>query len=175
MAKKKSTKKTVSKKSKPKKKGEALKKGSAHDLDTDPEVRTSLHKFQRKALRDYLLGRDDEKLTNAEKAKRRKLLAKKLDRSEQTLKNMYAYGQGLPDQWNKVMDHIFGTRQEDIIEFYKLHPVLMEKLSSLSPETRRMYKNVEKMTEEEKSLVNDLIEVGLEKNRAINLGEKPIL
>ena len=172
MAKKKATKKKVGKKAKFKKKSKTSKRGSALDLGSDPEIKTNLHKFQRKSLRDYLLGREDEKLSNAEKAKRRMALAKKLKRSEQTLKNMYAYGQGLPDQWNKVMDHIFGSRQEDIIEFYKLHPILMEKLSSLSPETRRMYKNVEKMTEEEKSLVNDLIEVGLEKNRAIILGEK---
>lgn len=63
------------------------------------------------------------------------------------------------------MDLIKQTKQKDIIQFYDSHPFIIKKLASLSTEQKLMHKNMSKMTEEELSLVNKLIKVGLEANR----------
>ena len=114
-------------------------------------------------MRDYLL---DQSLSRTEKAKRREKLSKHLGKGEGTLKNMYLYGQGHPDSWFITMDFIKQTKQQDIIQFYDSHPFIMKKLSSLSLEQKKMHKNMSKMTDDELSLVNKLIAVGLEANRA---------
>ena len=50
--------------------------------------------FFRLIIAEYLFGKEGEFLSDKEKAKRRSILAKKLGRSEQTLKAMYRLGQG---------------------------------------------------------------------------------
>ena len=146
----------------------------SRQLDSDPEVSTKLHRFMMKTMKDYLLGGNSKKLSTDEKRNRRSSLAKTLDRTEQTLKNMYLYGQGDIQQWFTAMDFILKTNQKDIIDFYKAHPYIMEKLSTLGSAKLKMYKNMEQMTDQELELINDLVEVGLERNRAIKLGERAI-
>lgn len=143
-------------------------------LRENPEKDTNIEIFMQLMIAEYLVGKEGEILSNEEKAKRRKILAKHLGRTEQTLKNMYLYGQGSLQQFFKAAEFILKISQKEVINFLRAYPYIMSKLDSISEAKRRLYYNMEKMTEEELSLTNDLLEVGLKRNRAMRSGKEEL-
>tara|TARA_Y100000590_G_scaffold430890_1_gene545066 strand:+ start:11984 stop:12409 length:426 start_codon:yes stop_codon:yes gene_type:complete len=123
---------------------------------------SSLLLFMMETMREYLQGAE---LSREQRLQRRKKLASHIKKGEGTLKNMYLYGQGHPESWFAVMDFIHSTQQSDVIQLYTSHSYMLEKLSELSVEQKRMHSFAAKMSEQELKLVNDLIEIGLKANR----------
>lgn len=115
---------------------------------------------------DRLKNWCNQPASREERTERKKRIAEFLGKNFLTVKNMYLYGQGSIDDWFSAMDYISDLRQETIVQLYDSYPYITQKLNSLSPEQLRMHRNIERMTEKELSLVNKLIEVGLEANRS---------
>jgi len=143
-------------------------------LRENPERDTNIEIFMQLMIAEYLVGKEGEVLSNDEKAKRRKILAKHLGRTEQTLKNMYLYGQGSLQQFFKAAEFILKINQEEVIKFLRAYPYIMNKLDTLSESKKKLYYNMEQMTEEELALTNDLIEFGLQRNKVMREGKKDL-
>ena len=130
--------------------------------------------FFRLVIAEYLFGKEGECLSDKEKVKRRSILAKKLSRSEQTLKAMYRSGQGSFQQFHTALEFILKADPKSIITCFRLSPYSKENLHSLDPIKRSIYKKLEKMTQIELSLIDSLLEVGLAKNRTKQVADRTL-
>lgn len=162
MSKPKGGRSTASKKTK-KRKTAAVR---ANEMRRDGAVEPLLE-YWRLALKGYCLDPSLRK----EREDRKGKIAVLIGKSKQTVKNMYLYGVGETNVWLKIIDHIKPkVTQKDVIKLYDSFPYIQDQLDKLSPEQVRIYHNINKLSEDELRLVNRLIEVGIEVNKAAEVG-----
>lgn len=109
----------------------------------------------------------NEPAARSERTFRKKTLGNLMQVELQSVKNFYNQGQIKSKHVFPVLEAITGVSQEDLLLILDNYSFFKEKIEKLSPEKKRLFSLIARLSSNEIFLLNRLLEAGLEANAAL--------